>query len=800
MPKLIFLLFLATASANTLAQNTLPEKIVAALDSFTLIRPQEKAYVQTDRNSYIAGETVWFKTYALLHDKATILSKIIYVVLLNPDGKVIEKQMLKLNDGTANGSIELKREMVSGDYYLRCYTMWMLNFPEFITEKKLTVSNYGKTASIKNRAARSINISFFPEGGDLVAGLKTKIAFKALTESGAPVSVSGYITNSKNESLFTFNSIHDGMGLFELQPEANENYTAVLKLSDGTLIKKTLPPVKAEGIILTVDNTNLNKTFIKVERSEKSNERYNSLLVLAQLNYQVVYLARLNIDEGLDAAAVNKKNLPPGLMQVTVLTEEGQPLAERIVFVANHNISNDLLQGSLTNVEKRGKNILVLEAGDFLNLQAAVSVTNADAEQKKYTDNIVSALLLSADIKGTVNEPGYYFKDKDAGTLKNLDLLMMVNGWRRFTMQHIMSNKYSPLHYPFETGLSITGKVMQSNNKSALKGGRVSLMIKGEDSTNLLSQANTNETSVFVVPDIDFKKMATVYYQGTNTNKTDALVSVTIDSAYFDTLHQAVINTPGFNTETLTALMQQMLNEKQKNDSTTGKLLREIVLRSKKISQTDSLNQLYASDIFYNSDQTLALNPNITYYDVWQFLRMTVPGIIINPTDSGVDVKFSRYEGLDMFSANGNSSVQFFLNEVPVNISFIESLDPSDVAMVKIFKGVTGIALGATRGAIAFYTVKGRSGRDWRQKGFDFFTKSGYSVSRAFYEMDYSTINPETKLSDSRTTLYWNPELKVKNGKATIEFYNDDVCKKFRIVIEGMDANGKLLHVEKEIQ
>lgn len=177
---------------------------------------------------------------------------------------------------------------------------------------------------------------------------------------------------------------------------------------------------------------------------------------------------------------------------------------------------------------------------------------------------------------------------------------------------------------------------------------------------------------------------------------------------------------------------------------------------------------------------------------------MTVPGIAINQTDTGMQVNFSRYEGLDLFSENTtNSSVQFFLNEVAVNISIIDLLDPSDVALVKIFKGATGIALGADRGAIAIYTQKGKTGRDWRQKGFDFFRRAGYTDNREFYQVDYSKIKPETELPDIRKTLYWNPSLQWVNGKASIEFYNDDGGAHYKVIVEGIDKDGKLLQAEK---
>ena len=117
--------------------------------------------------------------------------------------------------------------------------------------------------------------------------------------------------------------------------------------------------------------------------------------------------------------------------------------------------------------------------------------------------------------------------------------------------------------------------------------------------------------------------------------------------------------------------------------------------------------------------------------------------------------------------------------------------------MVKVFKGVTGIALGADRGAIAVYTKKG-TGADWRKKGFSAFKLPGYSVAREFY---HPGPHEPKDVPDIRPTLYWNPELTPQaNGKAVIAFFNDDVANKFKVVIQGIDKNGKLLYIERTIQ
>jgi hypothetical protein len=800
MRNLFFIAILLGFSFPSFSQ-TLPEKIVASLDSFSLLRPQEKTYLQTDRSNYLAGETIQFKAYNVLYEKASILSKVVYVDMADASGKVLQKNMLKLNNGSANGSIDIGVNIPSGKYYLRCYTLWMLNFPSFITQKEISVANKGKLENEKNKIkVGHIQLSFFPEGGDLINNLKSVVAFKASDENSNPIAVSGDIINSRNEKITSFETLHDGMGVFEITPDINETYKAIIYKVQGTNNTFKLPLIKEEGVVITVDNSGNNKIFFKAARSEKNKSLYNNLLVTAQLNYEVVYMGKLNMDEGLDALAINKKNISSGIMQITLLTENGKPLAERLVFIANHSIKNDLIEPTLIDNQKRKKNIITINTSGFSNLDAAISITNTESETIKNKPTIVSSLLLTSDIKGTVSNAGYYFKDKDSITLSHLNLIMLTNGWRRFKLDEIITGKLPELHYPFERGLSITGKVLQANGKSILKTGKMSLIIES-DSTTILSEAKVNDASVFVVDNIDFKKEASIYYQGVNEKKEKALVSASINPAYFDTLKTAAaVYSENYTiSDSVNTLFKQIVSSRFEADSTSGKILSGVFIKGKKRNSTDSLNNVYASTFFSESDQTLVIeDPH--YIDIWQFLELTVPGILINKTDTETHVNFSRYVGLDVFSTDGeNVEVKFFLDEMPISKDMIDAISPSEVGLVKVYKGTSGIALGAARGAIALYTKKGGSKKDMR-KGFEVFKKSGYSVSREFYHIDYSKIKPDSIASDVRPTLYWNPQVKIKDNKALIEFYNDDSSQKFNVVIEGMDENGKVLHAEKIIE
>lgn len=796
-----FVIVIFLLIGNTVSSQITDRILVNAIDSFSLLQPQEKAYVTTDRNFYLSGETVWFKAFVTLNNNATVLSKILYVELINGDGILVDKKMLKLKRGSSNNAFDTKSNFLSGEYTVRAYTLWMLNFPDFIFEKKIIIKNPNdqKNPTSVSKIKESFFVNFYPEGGNLIDGVKSVVVIKATNEYGIPYALKGNILNEKNEVVSKFETMIGGMTKIEITPKINETYKAQIT-SEGKLNQIfLLPKALGEGIVLSVDNTSLSKIFASVNRTKQNAAKYNNLILLAQINYELVYIGKLNLDEGLDAVAIPKKNLPPGIMQITVLTQEGVPLAERLLFVANHQLDSSLITADIINYEKRKKNSLKINLAEFKNVDAVISITNANTFNNE-NQNILSYLLMSSDINNKIYQPGTYFRSKDKQTLDNFDLVMLTNGWRRYKLEDVIANKYAPLIYPFERSIKITGKVLESNGKPALKEGKINLIINGEDSTKIISQANTNASSVFVVDNIDFNKEATIFYQGANLANKNAIVSVKFDLPFFDTLKKPFSwNNPAVATANET--IKQFLNTITiQNEKDKSKTLESVVVKAKKSSAIDSLNKLYSSDIFFESDQTIAINTDVNFGDIWQFLRRNVPGISIIRADTGTQVNFTRYQGADYFSENEPGGVQFFLNEIPVSVDVVESLFAEDIGLLKVYKGNTAVILGATRGAIALYTVKGKSIRDWRQKGFDFIKKLGYSVTREFSEINYSRINPDESLKDIRPTIYWNPSLKQTGNNANIEFYNDDICKKFKVIVEGIDENGKLLYVEKIIE
>jgi hypothetical protein len=787
---------------------TLITALKQAVDTFDANYPQEKIFVHSDRSFYVANESIWFKVYCTLDGLPSILSKIVYIELVNEKNEIVDKKMFPLVNGTAHGDIYLKKDLPAGSYSLNGYTLWMLNFRDVLFKKPVRIFNTDTKATAA--IPMDYQVHFLPEGGDLIHGVMSKIAFKALGNNGLPIAASGDILDNKNNKITTFQTTHDGMGSFEFTPIPGEVYKAVLATTDGNRKTIPLPVPKKEGIVLNVNNENGIRTFFQLQRGTHNSAAYNKILLVGRMNNTILYTTEINMDEGTTAGALSKKNLPSGILQLTAFSEAGTPLAERLVFINNITPPSLNLQIDSLNTASRKKNQFTIDLKGFKNISASLSVVNYSADSVDFNDNLITSLLLTSDIKGYVHNAAYYFKDKSEERAKHLDLLLLTQGWRNFNWTEIASRQYPLIQYLIESDITIRGKMTKPNGKQTLQAGRMDFITKTEDSITILSTIKIDGQEDFVLSGLDFKKSASIFYQGTNSKKENALVKVSLFPSYIDTLKRRWNDYSHMDDGTnanlqFTSYYNWLLNEKKAIEQAEGKLLSEVVLRSTRLSAADSLSNLYVSGHFMNSDQTIVTGKS-NRWDIWRYLQMQITGISLSKNEAGETTVFMREpiqwrERVEFDISDPTTNIDFYLNEIKVSKEQIELLNGEDIVLIKVWKNVPAFTIGSEQSAIAFYTDKNKSALLWRSKGFDVFKKEGYSVSRNFYSLDYSLISPNTSFSDHRPTLYWNPNLPIdKAGKVRIEFYNDDVAKKFKVVIEGIDSEGKIISAQKILQ
>ncbi len=209
---------------------------------------QEKIYVHTNKNFYLTGEIIWFKIYNTdgSTNKLLDLSKVVYVELLDNNHNAVMQAKIRMTGGVGNGSLVVPFSLSNGNYQLRAYTNWMKNFDaDYFFEKQLMIINPVKVSQAPTQPiASAYDVQFFPEGGHLVKGLESKLAFKVTAADGRGPDCSGVVVDDKNDTIVRFKSLKFGIGSFKFTPlKQTASYKAVIKVGNNSIVKE-LPEIK----------------------------------------------------------------------------------------------------------------------------------------------------------------------------------------------------------------------------------------------------------------------------------------------------------------------------------------------------------------------------------------------------------------------------------------------------------------------------------------------------------------------------------------------------------------------------
>ncbi len=452
---------------------------------------QEKIYIQLDNTCYYKGDTLWYKVYTLCADNLmpTNISRLLYIELITPDGYLVERQHVVIDKfGESNGMFILFDSLYSGYYELRAYTKWNLNynvvhkrystydrewfynrqlakdyfrifeglysrvFP--IYEKPHTKGDY-QTKHIISRPKRrikkdkdNVKVSFFPEGGNIIDGISNRIAFEITDQHGKGLQTECVLGNK------TIRTNELGRSCTILPPILNNEE---LRLTyKGKEYRFKLPEPIKNGASIRFDALR-----------KEANITYKNIRPAA---YAILCRGKLElfqriIDKSEFHISLKNLKLPTGVNEILIFDSKARILCSRQFFINNHDVGCNL------NIALYNKNGIEIESNtsimpyERVSIQArnidrnlrtiCISVRDTKTDDSTYdTRNILTDLLLCGDLKGFVANPQYYFESDDSVHTLNLDLLMMIQGWRKYKQPEYF--RYKP-----EKTLTFEGRVSE---------------------------------------------------------------------------------------------------------------------------------------------------------------------------------------------------------------------------------------------------------------------------------------------------------------------------------------------------
>ena len=840
------------------------------VEAFNALFPQEKVYLHLDNTGYFAGETIWFKAYVVRADKtvATDISRVLYVELVHSSGEVLKSCKVRIENGQASGCLKLDDAfLLSGFYEIRAYTRYMANWdyrgvfsrviPVFrepekrgdysqkkidLFSYKLRLPNYREQDSTFEEG---IGIKFYPEGGKAVRGLPCRMAFRVSEADGTPVDTVVYLMDGEGKVEDTLATVREGCGMFRYLPDGRELY-----LSLRPRFRKRdcfpLPAASESGGSIYVDAVSSSDTVRLRVRTLRS----DTLGLALTHNGNILWGEVAAVSQSGVAYSFPRTSLPGGVSRFTLFDRKGEILADRLVFTRPVPSSADTIRITPLSGQLLPCCPVRLSVSAPPNATFSFSAMDVGSSTGGCHMNPQVWLLLASEVGGYISRPEYYFESGDLEHRRAADLLMMVQGWRRYDWEVMSGNVPFKAKQPVEDSLYLFGRLHRKWRWNPVGGVKLSAYLYNKDGFSLTGHTVTDSTGYYAFSLPDIYGEWNMVFKTQREGKAKSYY-VAVDRHFRPLLRRLAAPEMSDFPDVEPNLSFGMSPE---GDSTVVVLPRKVIalpeVEVKKKRFTDNaraaweneINGAHVSNIYYNCDkicdEIADRGEEIPGFDDW--LDEKNPFFEYSYGMAGN--RIWRYKGHPVrWVLNNNSSAH---DAMPIFLDELKSIYICEDFATRrrygrsnnIHYGSAGISDGASstyaenNNGTADFGTSGHNSYDYGYNDYNQFYNShstsssdraingnsnvtvflythhkflpnvkgvrrthfeGYNKPSVFEMDDYSVLPP---MEDFRRTLYWNPDVTTdKDGKAVIEFYNNSSCREIQVSAEGITTDGRCI-------
>jgi len=763
-----------SSAHHTLAQEGRISTLIKAFDGYRTQTIHEKIYVHSDRNSYLTGETMWFKIYvtdATFH-KPLGMSKVAYLEFIDTHNQSVLQTKVELKNGSGAGSLFIPATLNGGNYQLRAYTNWMKNFgAEFYFSKPVSIINPFKGGEAEEKqTALAVDAQFFPEGGNMVAGIPAKIAFRVTDATGKGMDFKGTLLNQQNDTVASFTPQRFGIGHFTFTPQPSEVYRAVIQNQAGKTTTINLPPALTNGYTLHTSDS-LDKVLVTVNTTLSALNPEVYLFVHAR-NSIALAVAR-KLQKNTTTFLIDRKDLADGISHFTIFDGSMSPVCERLYFKQPEKNLSIKIQPSQTQYGLRRP--VKIDLTTRVNQQPnqsniSISVYKTDS-LPAFSGSMLEYFWLTSDLKGNIESPEYYLTSTPE-TNEAIDNVMLTHGWRRFKWNDVLSNSKPASRFLPEVSGHIVSGTIKAEDGSIAAGKIAYLSSPGKIAWLYPSLSDAQGNVLFEMQ--NFYGSSKII---TQTNpKTDSTLKVFIASPFSDQ----------YATNPTVPFHLSKKSEDQLLNRSIAMQVQDIYYANKeKIIQP----KIDSTAFYGKADETYLLDAFTRFPVMEEVMREYVPGVYVRKRRDGFHFLVANTPNKTVFT----ETPMVLLDGLPIfDEDEIMEFDPLKVKKLEVVTKQWYLGPLSFSGIVSYTTYLG---------DLDGFTINPHSVSlnyeglqlqREFYSPKYEhQKDRESRLPDQRYLLYWNPHVHTQaDGKTGVEFYTSDIAGEYKIVVEGITPGG----------
>jgi len=766
--------------ATAYPQIIVPEKeIPAAFDQYRSRFIEEKLFVHTDKDTYISREICWFRVYYMdaFYNKPAAVSKIAYIEILNKNNEPVLQQKVSLKSDESDGSINIPVNIPSGTYRFRAYTSWMRNFsPDYYFEKNIRIINpQNLQGEPQTSTSEPYDIQFFPEGGNLIQQLDSKVGFRITDAYGKGLSCEGIIVSSAGDTILHFHPLVMGLGHFVFTPVSGQTYQAIIYFPDGRKATKELPEVYSNGYVLSVLSENASQIAIRIRASATLDTEDVYLFIHG--SHKSLPVIQKKLVNGETMITIKSVEIEDGISRITLFDKNGQPVCERLFFKypekkleINASVNPEYKTRDKINLDLSARDA----SGNLFPVDMSVAVYRMDSLQQPEEMNILNYTYLTAEL-GPVEHPDYYFAVGGKTRNEEMDNLMLTHGWRRFVWHEMLTQKPFPILFSPECdGHIIRGMLLNNLTGMPERGVTTYLSVPSARTEFRVTTSDSLGRLKFELP--GFYGSDEIIFQ--TDPKEDSLCHVEISSPFSDQYSSNKLPVYSMPSVQSTALIDQSIAEQVQH-----------------IYAGNNLNQFSIQPVDTNS---FYVEPDEKYY-LDNYTRFQTMEEVIREyvVSTNVVQKKNRFQ---LFLAN-TPQREFFDQEPLILIDGVPFFDanelfqqdPMKIKRLDLMNREYAIGYQHFNGIVNLTTYKGDLNGirlTVRPLVLDY---PGIPEQRQFFSPKYETEDQvNSRMPDYRTLLYWSPRILTDGHKGkTIEFYSSDLPGRYAVVIMGLSDNGE---------
>lgn len=716
---------------------------------------REVPHLHLNKTSLLKGEEIWFQAYVLEQNssKPHPTSSNLYVSVFEESGKLKDQHLIKIENGIGRGNFLIDSTFTNNNYYIKASTNWMKNFNEdnaFYQKIKIIASTEDKTkievSSLKEEDY--FEFQLFPEGGHFLANTNNSVGILIKDAKNKGIKIEkGSIKNEKNQLIKTFKTNQFGLGKIDVFMERNKSYLFEATLPNGSILKKKINKIRNIGVLLKV--VEKEKNFeIRLETNPSSlkllNKKNFNVLIHNTRKYKKLSVA-FNDKNNTYILLADKNELYKGINIITLFNDEQKPISERLIF----NNSKALFAEVSIDKMARTKDSITLKFTNNSDDKINVSTSFLPKNTKAYNanNNITTSFLLKPYLRGKIENAKYYFDDKNSNRVKDLDFLLLTQGWSKYSWEAIFRNK-PKINYPFENGIDINFKL----NKPIRKKQKVLIFSK---ENNIIREIKPDQNP-FKIKNTFITKKSKITFSLKQENK-----SFKVSPSISFSNHK--IN-DRFNFKRSPEVKKELEISNFKNLTKGVQMLNEVVIVGNKkfVNETKGLSKAFKK-----------MNFTELPFSKGNFIDF------INP--------ILRYYAYTVQPLN-----KFFLNGEDISR---ERYRASGLQMDQIREIRMGTSISGLGREMHIYTYSVTEYIKLNIKSTEIELPIGFAQNKEYYTPKYPSFTEESYTNYG--AIFWKSNITI-NAKSSLEFktpsnYQDE----FKVFIEGITESGKLITTKK---